>query len=206
MRKIKVAIGDFSNDGKQREGVEKVLSNPTNKDMELVAIFTTSRDSQTITAVSDVDIISIDDIKEYMQDIEVVILCGDSGNLLEYGPKVAEYFDTVDNFDKREEIMEYLRRMEDATYWAGTISIVSVGLDLAAFSMARGCAETIMPKESIGSCKEPEYTASFLVAYARAAVRLAEDGETEIKTILDVPPSLLTDGTTEDLLERLLDE
>lgn len=203
MEKIKIAICGYGELGKY---VEKALSNPANQDMELVAIFTTSRDSQTITSVSDVDIISIDDIERYMQDIEVVILCGDSGDLLEYGPRVAKCFDTVDSFDKREEIMEYLKRMDDVTLWAGSISIVSVGLDLAAFSMARGCAEAIMPKESIGSCKDPEYTASFLVAYARAAVRLAEDGETGIKTILDVPTSLLTDGTTEDLFERLLNE
>ena len=37
----------------------------------------------------------------------------------------------------------------------------------------------------------PEFTASVLVAYARAALRLAEDGKTGCFTVLDVPPAYL---------------
>jgi diaminopimelate dehydrogenase len=44
----------------------------------------------------------------------------------------------------------------------------------------------------------PEFTASVLVAYARAAARLAKEGNFGAKTVLDVPPAYLSpkDGAT----------
>lgn len=50
----------------------------------------------------------------------------------------------------------------------------------------------------------PEFTASVLIAYARAAFRLAEQGETGAKTVLDIPPAMLTAKTNEDLLKLIL--
>lgn len=209
MIKTKIGICDFSNDGRLREGIVKVLSNPANRDMELVAIF--CRTSQVIPTMSNVEVISIDienyiyKMDEYRDEIELMILCDDdSKNLLKYGPQIAECFNTVDCFNNREKLMQYLKKMDDATYWSGTTSIIAVGLDFAPFSTARGCAETIL-SGSIGTC-DAEYTGSFLIAYARAAVRLAEYCETGIKTILDVPPVLLAYEDSEKLIERLLNE
>ena len=44
----------------------------------------------------------------------------------------------------------------------------------------------------------PEFTASVLVAYARAAYRLAQKGQTGCHTVLDIPPAMLSalDGDT----------
>ena len=44
----------------------------------------------------------------------------------------------------------------------------------------------------------PEFTASVLVAYARAAYRLAQNGQTGCHTVLDIPPAMLSalDGDT----------
>lgn len=44
----------------------------------------------------------------------------------------------------------------------------------------------------------PEFTASVLLAYARAVYRMAQAGQTGCKTVLDVPPALLSslDGDT----------
>lgn len=50
----------------------------------------------------------------------------------------------------------------------------------------------------------PEFTASVLVAYARAVARLAEKGEYGCKTVLDIPPVLLSPETPEALRARLL--
>ncbi len=50
----------------------------------------------------------------------------------------------------------------------------------------------------------PEFTASVLVAYARAVVRLAARGEFGCKTVLDVPPALLSAKSGEDLRRELL--
>ena len=50
----------------------------------------------------------------------------------------------------------------------------------------------------------PEFTASVLVACARAAYRMHTEGAVGCKTILDIPPSYLSPATGEDLRKRLL--
>ncbi len=50
----------------------------------------------------------------------------------------------------------------------------------------------------------PEFTASVLVAYARAAARLAKEGVTGCKTVLDIPPAYLSPKTGEELRATLL--
>ena len=50
----------------------------------------------------------------------------------------------------------------------------------------------------------PEFTASVLVAYARAAHRMAAEGQKGAKTVLDVPPAYLSPKTGEELRASLL--
>ncbi len=50
----------------------------------------------------------------------------------------------------------------------------------------------------------PEFTASVIVAYARAAYRMYRNGEIGCKTVLDTPPSLLSPLSYEELLATLL--
>ena len=50
----------------------------------------------------------------------------------------------------------------------------------------------------------PEFTASVIVAYARAAHRLAQAGQTGCKTVFDIAPALLSAETPEYLREHLL--
>ena len=50
----------------------------------------------------------------------------------------------------------------------------------------------------------PEFTASVLVCYARAAYRLAKAGETGAKTVFDIAPALLSMKTPEQLRAELL--
>lgn len=50
----------------------------------------------------------------------------------------------------------------------------------------------------------PEFTASVLVACARAAYRLAQRGETGARTILDIPPALLSPSPRDELIRHLL--
>ena len=50
----------------------------------------------------------------------------------------------------------------------------------------------------------PEFTSSVLVAYARAAVRMKNEGMTGCKTVLDVPPAYLSPNSGADLRKRLL--
>ena len=50
----------------------------------------------------------------------------------------------------------------------------------------------------------PEFTSSVLVAYARAAHRLAQRGESGARTVFDIPFGLLSPKSAEDLRSRLL--
>ena len=50
----------------------------------------------------------------------------------------------------------------------------------------------------------PEFTASVLVAYARAAFRLAQEGVYGAKTVFDIAPALLAPASGEELRAQLL--
>ncbi len=50
----------------------------------------------------------------------------------------------------------------------------------------------------------PEFTASVLTAYARAAYRLNQEGNAGCKTVLDIPPAYLSAKTPEELRRTLL--
>lgn len=50
----------------------------------------------------------------------------------------------------------------------------------------------------------PEFTASVLVAYARAVYRLKEKGDFGAKTVFDIPPALISRKTQEELLKEML--
>ena len=50
----------------------------------------------------------------------------------------------------------------------------------------------------------PEFTSSVLVAYARAAVRMQNEGVTGCKTVLDIPPAYLSPKSSEELRKELL--
>ena len=142
MAKTKVAICGYGNLGR---GVEKALSNPANGDMELVAIFT-RRNPEDIHPASGVDVIHIDEINNYVGEIDVVILCGGSAkDLPEQGPEVAKYFSTVDSFDTHAKISNYYSKMTAASTTNGNVSIISVGWDPGMFSLARLYGESILP-------------------------------------------------------------
>ncbi len=50
----------------------------------------------------------------------------------------------------------------------------------------------------------PEFTASVIVAYARAAVRLSREGAKGCKTVFDIPPAYLSQKSGEELRAHLL--
>ena len=50
----------------------------------------------------------------------------------------------------------------------------------------------------------PEFTASVIVAYARAACRMAKEGMTGCKTVFDVAPAYLSAESAEDLRKHIL--
>ncbi len=50
----------------------------------------------------------------------------------------------------------------------------------------------------------PEFTSSVIVAYARAAYKLAQEGQTGCKTVFDIAPAYLSSKTGEELRAALL--
>ena len=50
----------------------------------------------------------------------------------------------------------------------------------------------------------PEFTASVLVAYARAAYRMGKEGMSGCKTVLDIPPAYLSAKSAATLRKELL--
>ena len=50
----------------------------------------------------------------------------------------------------------------------------------------------------------PEFTASVIVAYARAAYRMSAEGATGCKTVFDVPPAYLSIKSPADLRREML--
>lgn len=50
----------------------------------------------------------------------------------------------------------------------------------------------------------PEFTASVIVAYARAIARMAKEGQTGARTVFDIPFALLSPESPEDLRRKLL--
>lgn len=57
---------------------------------------------------------------------------------------------------------------------------------------------------SLNLDSNPEFTASVLVAYARAVVRLAKEGRTGAVSVFDIPPALLVPLSADDLRKTLL--
>lgn len=140
MEKIRVGIVGYGNLGM---GVEEALSE--NDDMSLVSIFT-RRDPKTITPATDTPVISLDDINDYQDKIDVMILCGGSAtDLPVQGPKIAGLFNTVDSFDTHTNIPEYFEAMDDASIKGKKVSIISGGWDPGMFSIARMYGAAILP-------------------------------------------------------------
>ena len=63
-------------------------------------------------------------------------------------------------------------------------------------------AEMIEYSLKLGS--NPEFTASVIVAYARAAYRMNKEGMSGAKTVFDVPPAYLSPKSPEELRKNLL--
>ena len=100
---IRIGIVGYGNLGR---GVELALAQ--NPDMSLVGVFT-RREPDTVKLVSpDIPTYKMDDIEQYQDQIDVLILCGGSkDDLPKQGPELARWFSTVDSFDTHAKIPDY---------------------------------------------------------------------------------------------------
>lgn len=139
---IRVAVNGYGNLGR---GVEKsILAAP---DMELVAIFT-RRDPASLDTLSG-KAVSIDDMADYQGIVDVCVNCGGSAtDLIEQGPAVTQYFNTVDSFDTHAKIPEHYATMDSVAKDNDHIAVISSGWDPGLFSINRVIAEAVLPEGS----------------------------------------------------------
>lgn len=139
--KIRIGIVGYGNLGR---GVERALT--LSQDLELVGIFS-RRDPRSITPVNpDIQVYSLDDVIQFRDKIDVLILCGGSkSDLPEQGPALAALFNTVDSFDTHNKIPEYFSAVDAAAQTAQRTAVISVGWDPGLFSINRLFGEAILP-------------------------------------------------------------
>lgn len=101
-------------------------------------------------------------------------------------------YDTVVHFISREELV---RDHSGIAHGGFVIRTGKTGFD---------GENTHVIEYSLKLDSNPEFTASVIVAYARAAARLFERGEHGCKTVLDIPPAMLSAQTAEQLRRELL--
>ncbi len=136
---IRIGIVGYGNLGK---GAELAISQ--HPDMELVAVFT-RRDPSTIK--SNAPSVSMSQMEDYKDKIDVMILCGGSStDLPEQVLEVSKWFHTVDSFDTHAKIPEYFERVDRAAKNHEKLSLISTGWDPGLFSIARLMGEAILPQ------------------------------------------------------------
>lgn len=136
---IKVAIVGYGNLGR---GVE--LSISKNPDMSLVAVFS-RRDPKNVTTIN-TPVYSINNILEFKDKVDVLILCGGSKDDLPIqGPQFAEHFNVVDSYDNHAQIPEYFASVDKVASKNKKVGMISIGWDPGMFSLNRLFGETLLP-------------------------------------------------------------
>ena len=141
---MRIGILGYGNLGR---GVECAIKQ--NPDMELAAVFT-RRAPETVSILTEgAAVCSVDDVEQWKDKIDVMILCGGSAtDLPEQTPKFAKLFNVVDSFDTHARIPEHFANVDKAAKEGKNVSIISVGWDPGMFSLNRLYAESILVQGS----------------------------------------------------------
>ena len=138
MTQIKIGIVGYGNLGR---GVEVGLKN--HPDMELVGIFS-RRDPKDLDTTAPAYL--IDDILDFKEKIDVLILCGGSKtDIPEQGPALAEHFNTVDAYDTHALMPKHFAEMDEVASNHKNVSVIATGWDPGLFSLNRLMQEAILP-------------------------------------------------------------
>ena len=139
---MKIGILGYGNLGR---GIECAIKQ--NPDMELAAVFT-RRAPETVSILTEsVAVCSVDDIAQWKDKIDVMILCGGSAtDLPVQTPEYAKMFNVVDSFDTHARIPEHFANVDASAKESGHVGIISVGWDPGMFSLNRMYANAILPE------------------------------------------------------------
>ena len=138
---MKIAILGYGNLGR---GVEAAIKQ--NDDMELVAVFTRRNPNSVKIQTETANVYHIDDILNYKNEIDTLIICGGSAtDLPVQTPEYVKYFNVIDSFDTHAKIPEHFENVNKNAMESGKIGIISVGWDPGMFSLNRLYANAILP-------------------------------------------------------------
>lgn len=137
---IRIGILGYGNLGR---GIECAVKQ--NPDMELSAVFT-RRDPRTVKILTeDVKVYPIDEVKNMVDAIDVLILCGGSAtDLPKQTPEYAKLFNVIDSFDTHAKIPQHFEAVDANAKASGKVGIISVGWDPGMFSLNRLYANAIL--------------------------------------------------------------
>ena len=137
---MKIAIYGYGNLGR---GVECAVVNSS--DAELFGVFT-RRAPETVKTVSGCRVYHVDDILNYKNDIDVVIICGGSAtDLPKMTPDLSQNFNVVDSFDTHAKIPEHFANVDTVAKSTNHTALISGGWDPGMFSINRLYASAVLP-------------------------------------------------------------
>ena len=139
---IRIGIVGYGNLAKGAECA--IRQNP---DMRLCAVFT-RRDIATVTIMTpDVPVVKMDDITQWKEKLDVLLLCGGSAtDLPAMTPALAKDFNVIDSFDTHANIPVHYAAVDAAATQGGHIAFISVGWDPGLFSINRLYAGAVLPE------------------------------------------------------------
>ncbi len=139
--KTRIGIYGYGNLGR---GVEYAVE--AAPDMELAAVFTRRDPADVKLRLPDVPVARADEVEDWKDRIDVMILCGGSAtDLPGQTPRLAQLFHVIDSFDTHAKIPEHFAAVDAAAKAAGTTAVISVGWDPGMFSLNRLYANAILP-------------------------------------------------------------
>lgn len=138
---IKIGIMGYGNLGR---GIECAIKQ--NPDMQLVAVFT-RRAPETVRILTEgVSVCHVDDLLDYKDKIDVLLLCGGSAtDLPVQTPEYAKHFTVVDSFDTHAKIPMHFENVDKAAKENKNIAVISCGWDPGMFSLNRLYASAMLP-------------------------------------------------------------
>lgn len=137
----RVGILGYGNLGR---GVECAVNKSS--DMQLVAVFTRRDPASVKLSTAGVPVVSLDNVLDWKDKIDMMILCGGSAtDLPKQTKKFAAHFNVIDSFDTHANIPEHFAAVDSAAKSGKKIAMISVGWDPGLFSLNRVYADSILP-------------------------------------------------------------
>ncbi len=141
---MNIGIYGYGNLGR---GVEDSIKR--NKDMKLVAVFTRRNPDSLKIATENVPVVSAEDILNWKDKIDVLIICGGSAtDLPEMTPYLARHFNVIDSYDNHSSIPVHFENTDKAAVEGKKTALISCGWDPGMFSLNRLYASCILPDGS----------------------------------------------------------